>query len=43
MGEIMNEHVLKWYRWQHFLAVKQGRQFAQSVWARSYNDERGFN
>jgi len=35
----MNAHVLKWYRWQHFLATRQCRQLAQAVWARTYNDE----
>lgn len=38
---MMNWHVRKWYRWQHFMAVQQGRQFAQCVWATTYNEEFG--
>jgi hypothetical protein len=34
-----NEHVLKYYRWQHFLAVANSRQFAQLVWSTAYNTE----
>jgi len=34
-----NDHVLKWMRWQHFMAVRQHRQFAQLVWATEYKIE----
>jgi len=36
-----NGHVLKWMRWQHFMAVREGRQFAQCVWATNYRIELG--
>jgi hypothetical protein len=34
-----NEHVLKYYRWQHFWASEENRHFAKSLWAKSYNTE----
>ena len=36
---MMNWHVRKYYRWKQFLAVKQGRQLAQLVFASKYNKE----
>ena len=36
---MMNWHVRKYYRWKHFLAVKQGRQLAQLFWTNKYNRE----
>lgn len=38
---MMNWHVRKYYRWKHFLAVRQGRQLAQWFWAATYNKEFG--
>ena len=35
----MNWHVRTYYRWKHFMAVRQGRQLAQLVWASEYNRE----
>ena len=40
---VMNWHVRKFYRWQHWLAVQQNRQFAQLHWATQYNLEFGVN
>jgi hypothetical protein len=34
-----NEHVLKYYRWQHFLAEKENRHLAQLVWWTAHNTE----
>jgi hypothetical protein len=34
-----NAHVLKYMRWQHFLAVANRRHFAQIVWATWYQME----
>ena len=36
---MMNWHVIKYYKWKHFLAVKQGRQLAQLVFSSKYNSE----
>jgi len=38
---MMNWHVRKYFRYQHFMAVHQGRQFAQSVWAAAFDSEFG--
>ena len=34
-----NTHILKWYRWQIFLAKQQGRLFAQTMLIEWYNEE----
>jgi hypothetical protein len=34
-----NEHVLKYYRWQHFWASEENRPFAQLIWSTAYNTE----
>lgn len=34
-----NAHVLKFYRWQHFLAVQYRRPLAQLHWATMHNSE----
>ena len=36
---MMNSHVIKYYKWKQFLAVKQGRQLSQLFWASEYNRE----
>ncbi len=38
-----NGHVLQWYRWQHWLAEREHRFFAQLVWANAYNMEAELN
>ena len=35
-----NAHVLKWIRWQHFMAVRERRYFAQAIWAKNYEIEK---
>lgn len=35
----MNAHVLKWYRWQIWLARQQGRPFAETVLIEWHNRE----
>jgi len=32
-----NGHVLKWYRWQHFLAERDRRFLAMFIWAHAVN------
>lgn len=41
-GTTFNSHVLKYYRWQHFLAEKTGRYLAMCVWATLHNQEAGY-
>ena len=36
---MMNSHVIKWISWQHLIAVRSGRQFAQLFWSHSFNEE----
>jgi hypothetical protein len=36
-----NGHVLKWCRWQHWLAERQHRYFAMLVWSTCYDQEAG--
>jgi hypothetical protein len=36
---VHNDHVKKWIRWQHFMAVRQGRCLAMLVWASEYELE----
>ena len=34
-----NDHVKKWLRYQHFMAVREHRQLGQLVWATEYERE----
>lgn len=34
-----NAHVIKWMRWQHWLAKQERRYFAMFIWADHHNRE----